>query len=59
MLRETFAPGEFAISGGVIEIYRPAEELGRVTMAFAGAGVPLISVTADEGDREAALVALM
>ena len=59
VLRETFAPGEFAISGGVIEIYRPAEELGRVTMAFAGAGVPLISVTADEGDREAALVALM
>ena len=60
VLQSNFAPADYAIGqNGAVEIYRDASALGTVTLMFAEAGVPLLQISAEEGDREAALVALM
>lgn len=60
VLKANFAPTEYAIGqNGAVEIYRDATALGTVTLIFAEAGIPLLQISAEEGDSEAALVALM
>ncbi len=60
VLKANFAPTEYAIGqNGAVEIYRDATALGTVTLMFAEAGIPLLQISAEEGDSEAALVALM
>lgn len=60
VLRENFSPMEFAIlNNGAIEIYRPTSELGRISILFAEAKVPLLQISAEESDSEAALVAMI
>ena len=60
VLQSNFAPADYAIGqNGAVEIYRDASALGTVTLMFAEAGVPLLQISAEEGDSEAALVALM
>ena len=60
VLKASFAPTEYAIGqNGAVEIYRDATALGTVTLMFAEAGIPLLQISAEEGDSEAALVALM
>lgn len=60
VLKANFAPAEYAIGqNGAVEIYRDATALGTVTLIFAEAGIPLLQISAEEGDSEAALVALM
>lgn len=60
VLRDHFSATEFALlDGGVVEIYRDTAQLGAVSILFAEARVPLLQISAEEGDNEAALVALM
>ena len=60
VLKANFAPTEYAIGqNGAVEIYRDATALGTVTLIFAEAGIPLLQISAEEGDSEAAIVALM
>lgn len=60
VLKANFASADYAIGqNGAVEIYRDAAALGTVTLMFAEAGVPLLQISAEEGDSEAALVALM
>lgn len=60
VLKANFAPTDYVIGqNGAVEIYRDASALGTVTLMFAEAGVPLLQISSEEGDSEAALVALM